>query len=90
MYSVASGIQKSRSVCSKVFITGSHDIKLDRDISTFRATYKRIEENLWAQRYSSGDPPISKSTSIPEWEADSVSTRKKYCSHNEGNYDIDD
>ena len=88
---IASEIQKSRRrVCSEVFITGSLDIKLDRDISTLRARYKRIEENLCAQRYSSEDPPISKSTSIPEWEADSVSTRKKYCSHKEGNFDMDD
>ena len=75
---------------SKVFIRGSHDIKLnDRDISTLRARYKRIEENLCGQRYSSGDPPISKSTSIPEWEVNSAYTRKKYGSHNEGNFDID-
>ena len=88
---IVSEIQKSRRrVCSKVFITGSHDIKLDRDINTLRVRYKRIEENLCAQRYSSRDPPISKSTNILEWEADSVSTRKKYCSHNEGNFDIDD
>ena len=88
---IASEIQKSRRrVCPKVFITGSLDIKLDQDISTLRARYKRIEENLCAQRYSSGDPPISKSTSIPEWEVNSVYTRKKYGSHNEGNFDIDD
>ena len=87
---IAREIQKSRRrVCSKVFITGSLDIKLDRDISTLRARYKRIEE-MCAQKYSSRDPPISKSISIPEWEADSVSMRKKYCSHNEGNFDIDD
>ena len=59
-------------------------------LSTLRARYKRIEENLCGQSYSSGDPPISKSTCIPEWEVNSVYTRKKYGSHNEGNFDIDD
>ena len=76
-------------MCLEVFIMGSLNIKLDRDISTLRARYKRIEE-MCAQKYSSEDPPISKLTSIPKWEADLVSTRKKYYPHKEGIFDIDD
>ena len=59
-------------------------------LSTLQAKYKRIEENLCGQSYSSEDPPMSKSTSIPEWEVNLVYTRMKYGSQNEGNFDIDD
>ena len=76
-------------MCSKVFITGSPNIKFDLDISTLRARYKRIEE-MCAQKYLSRDPPISKLTTILDWEADSMSTGKKYYSHKEGRNDMDD
>jgi hypothetical protein len=42
-------------VGSEVFIGGSRDIKLERDI-TWRATYKRVE-GMWAQKYLSRDAP---------------------------------
>ena len=44
-------------------------MKLERDISTLRARYKRIEE-MCAQKYSSKDLPISNLIDILDWEAD--------------------